>query len=72
MSILTEILAGRISKWDPKTESPVGMIAPGNGSACVRGPSRLRAAHMASGGEPIDSGRAIKRLERPAGFERWF
>ena len=40
MSILTESLADRISKWDSKTESPAEMIAPSNGLSYVRGPSR--------------------------------
>ena len=46
MSILTESLADRISKWDSKTESPAEMIAPRNGLSYVRGPSRPPLAYI--------------------------
>lgn len=46
MSMLTESLAGRISKWDSKTESPDGLIAPENGLSYVRGPSRPPLAYI--------------------------
>ena len=72
MPILVESLAGRIYNWNSRTESPAGMIAPRNGSARIRGPSRRRIACIASCGGPIDSGRTIKRLELFAGSERGF